>query len=212
MSGVEVRERKKRKTRSDKKREIKPTVNTELKNCVYRLSFVTDTPVKDVIEILCMKGLNNRIVIEHLSQYFRRDYQFKSTFYIGSLENESLQSKIQPGKSERITTRFSQEDYERIYLLSIALDVTPSKATALLLDASIRNSNLLNSFVKTYLHTQLDKQQMKDLKHVLKYINKNNPYNEEVSWFTLVSMIVDDLKENTSNVKQRISKWIERNK
>jgi hypothetical protein len=123
--------------------------------------------------------------------------------YIGDWGRESLQRKYQSGKNERITARFTQESYEDIYTLSSALDVTPSKATALLLDASIRNVNLLNAFVKVSLQQHLDEGRMKELKQVLKYINKNNPYNKEISWFTLLDLIFQDMKG-------MVSKWLEK--
>lgn len=210
MSRGEVAESKNRKTRSDKKRDIKPTISTNLKDCIYRLSYITNTPVKVVVEVLCEKGLKSRKVIDYLSNYFRRDFKFLNTVYMGDLERESLQRKYQSGKNERISTRFKQETYEEISLLSQALDVTTSKATSLLLDASIRNTNLLNAFVKTYLHDHIDETRMKELKQVLKYINKNNPYKEEISWFTLLSMIFEDVKDSTTNIKEVIHSWIDK--
>lgn len=198
-----------RKIRSDKKRDVKPTISSNLKDCIYRLSYITNTPVKDVAEILCVKGLQSRKVMEYLSQYFRRDFQFLNTIYIGVFGRESLQRKYQSGKNERITIRFTQTSYEDIFSLSCALDVTPSKATALMLDASIRNTNLLNAFVKTYLNEHIDNNRMKELKQVLKYINKNNPYNEEISWFTLLAMMFEDIKESTNNVREVIQNWMD---
>ncbi|MCM3413210.1 MULTISPECIES: hypothetical protein [Bacillaceae] len=203
---------KTRKVRSDKKRDVKPTISSNLKDCIYRLSYITNTPVKDVAEVLCEKGLQSRKVMDYLSTYFRRDLQFLNTVYMGDWGRESLQKKVQSGKNERITIRFSQASYENIYSLSCALDVTPSKATALLLDASIRNTNLLNAYVKTYLHHHIDETRMKELKQVLKYINKNNPYNEEISWFTLLAMIFEDIKESTVNVKDVIHNWMDKYK
>lgn len=201
---------KERKTRSDKKKDIKPTISVDLKNCIYRLSYITDTPVKDVIEIICEKGLQSRKVIEYLSQYFRRDYKFLNTFFIGDMERESLQRKYQSKENERVTTRVTSLVFEDIKSLANSLDVTPSKATALLLDASIRNTNLLNSFVKMYLHKELDKGRMNELKAVLKYINKNNPYNEDISWFTLLSLIFEEVKDGTKNVKNAVNNWIDK--
>lgn len=203
---------KTRKVRSDKKRDVKPTISTNLRDCIFRLSYITNTPVKDVVEILCEKGLNSRKVIEYLSQHFRRDFQFTNTVYFGNYERESLQHKYQSGKNVRITTRFTQATYENITSLSYALDVTPSKATALLLDASTRNTDILNAFVKAYLHKNIDQARMKELKHVLKYINKNNPYNEEISWFALLSLIFDEFKHSTSNIKDKIHSWIDKYK
>lgn len=203
---------KNRKVRSDKKRDVKPTISIELKNCIYRLSYITNTPVKDVAETICEKGLKARKVIDYLSLYFRRDYQFVNTFYIGDLSRESLQRKYQSGRNERITIRFNQTTYEEINSLAAALDVTPSKATALLLNASVRNTNLLNAFVKAYLHDHIDKNRMKELKQVLQYVNKNNPYNEDISWFTLLSLIFEEVKDNTGSVKDAIQHWMNKYK
>lgn len=203
---------KTRKVRSDKKRDVKPTISTNLRDCIFRLSYITNTPVKDVVEILCEKGLSSRKVIEYLSQHFRRDFQFTNTVYFGNYERESLQHIYRSGKNVRITTRFTQATYENITSLSYALDVTPSKATALLLDASTRNTDILNAFVKAYLHKNIDQARMKELKHVLKYINKNNPYNEEISWFALLSLIFDEFKDSTSNIKDKIHSWIDKYK
>ncbi|MCM3324669.1 hypothetical protein LG276_05380 [Cytobacillus kochii] len=201
-------EKKKRQTRSDKKKDIKPTISIDLKNCIYQLSYVTNQPVKDIVEILCEKGLQSRKVMEYLSQYFRRDYQFFNTTFFGQLERESLQRKYQSPKNERVSVRFTQWTYEDIRKLSDALDVTPSKATALLLDASVRNANLLNAMVKLFLHEQLDQSRMDELKRVMKYVSKNNPYNEEISWFNLLSFIFDEVKDTTTNVKVAINNWL----
>ncbi|MCY9311710.1 hypothetical protein MOF23_22520 [Bacillus inaquosorum] len=203
---------KNRKTRSDKKKDVKPTVSVNLKRCIERLSFITGIPIKDVVEIICEKGLRSKSVIDHLSEHFRRDFQYRNTLYLGDLEKESLQRKRQSGRTERITTRFTQLTYENICTLAYALDVTPTKATGILLDASVRNTNILNAFVKSYLHTQLDQNRMKELKQILKFINQNNPYQEEISWFALVSKIFDDIKASTHNVKIAINHWMDKQK
>jgi hypothetical protein len=215
MIRKEVKERTKteqRKVRSDKKRDIKPTISVELKNCISSLSYITNTPVKDVGETLCEKGMQSRKVMEYLSQYFRRDLRFSNTIFIGNLERESLQNKYQSGKNERITIRFSQTAYENISNLAQALDVTKSKATALLLDASIRNTNLLNAYVKLYLHENIDQARMKELKLILKYINKNNPYKEEISWFSLLAMIFEDIKDSSVGIKDKVHTWMDKYK
>jgi hypothetical protein len=201
-----------RKVRSDKKRDVQPTISTNLKNCIYRLNYITDVPVKDVVEILCEKGLSSRNVISHLSRNFKRDFRFQSTIYIGKEENESLRKDTSKDKKERISTRFSKENYDKIHELANALDVTPSRATAIILDASVKNTNILNAFVKNYLHQNIDNNRMKELKSVIHFINNNNPYREEVSWFNFISFIIDDLKEGTVNLKGNLIKWLEKYK
>lgn len=200
---------KKRKTRSDKRTEIKPTISEDLKTCIYRLSYITNTPVKDVGEIMCVKGLKSRIILEYLSNYFRRDLQFSNTIFMGDDSRESIQRKRQPGKQERISIRFKQSDYDNICKLAYALDCTPSKATSVLLDASVRNTQLLDAYVKKYLHQHIDDSRISELKKVIKFINKENPYSEQISWFTLFSIIIQDIKEGTHNVKKTVEKWLD---
>jgi hypothetical protein len=205
-------EEKKRKVRSDKKRDVKPTISVNLKECVNRLSYITNTPVKDVAESICEAGLNSKKVIEYLSQYFRRDFRVGNTFYLGDLNRISLQKKKFNVPSSRITIRFTQSTYEKINALSYALDVTPTRATGILLDASIRNTNFINTFAKNYIKGQLDQGRMKELKKVLKFINENNPYEEDISWATLLSYIFDEIKEGTITVKTALVNWIDKYK
>ena len=187
-------EKKVRKTRSDKKRDVKPTVPILLKECVEKLSYITRIPIKQICEEICESGLHNKIVIEHLSQYFRRNYLFKNNVFMGDLEKMSLQSERIEGIKERITIRFKQGSYEEINNLAYALDVTPTKATALLLDATIRNSDYINSFLQRNIVEKLDTSRQKELKAVLKFINKNNPYDKEITISALVAYYFDEIK------------------
>ncbi|MEB9310261.1 hypothetical protein P4I99_33175 [Bacillus cereus] len=47
-----------RKVRKDKKVDIKPTISVDLKECIYRLSYITNKPVKD--GGLCSNGTKSR--------------------------------------------------------------------------------------------------------------------------------------------------------
>lgn len=207
MKGVEVKERK---IRSDKKIDCKPTISLQLKDCIARLSYVTNTPVKDVAESACEAGIHSKKVIDYLSNYFRRDFQLGNTYYIGDLERISLQREKVKGLKDRITIRFSQSTYERINALAFALDCTPTKSTALLLEASIRNTEFINQFTKNYLKNHLDEGRMRELKKVLKFINQNNPYSEKISWATLLSYLFDELKMGTSSLTNALNNWIDK--
>lgn len=205
-------EKKKRAIRSDKKIDCKPTISVDLKECVYRLSYVTNTPVKDVAEEICKSGLRSKVVIEHLSDHFRRDLKIGNTYYIGDLNRSSLQRVKYNGVTSRITIRFEQHDFGKIKALAYSLDCTPSKATAILLESSIRNTNFINQFTKSYLKDQLDEQRLKELQKVIRYINKNNPYEEKVSWASLLSFLYDELRMNTNNMTKALNNWIDQMK
>jgi predicted DNA-binding antitoxin AbrB/MazE fold protein len=207
-----VIEQKKRQQRSDKKRDVKPTIPTKLRECIYRLSYITDTPVKDIAEALCESGLHSKKVIELLSAKFRRDYRKENTFYLGDLSRPSLQKSIIAGDKVRITIRFNQTTYEQINSLAYALDVTVSKATFLLLDASVRNTNFLNRYVKESLRTHLDESRMRELRQILKFINESNPYEEKITWMGFISYLYQEFKGSGKNVSQSIIDWLEEQK
>ncbi|KEK21739.1 hypothetical protein BAGA_26190 [Bacillus gaemokensis] len=203
---------KKRKIRSDKKKDIKPTISSDLREVICRLSYITTTPIKDVGEFICEFGLASKDVIDALANHFRRDLIVDSTCYVGNLERTSLQREKVESPSNRITIRFKQETYERITALAYALDVTPSKATALLLDVSLKNSNVINRYVKTHLQATLDNNRLKELKKIIKFINKNNPYDEEFSWAEIMAYLFDEIKDSTKSMKKTLTEWIDKYK
>lgn len=195
-----------RKTRSDKKRDVKPTVPLQLKECIDRLSYITNLPIKDISVEACEYGLNNRKVIELLSNDFRRDFRFFSTIFIGDASRPSRQREQIEGMKTRISMRFKQETYERLYNLSFALDVTPTRAAALLLDATLKNSEFIDWFLQKNVVGQLDKDRQKELKVLLKYINKHNPYNKEITLSALIAYYFDEVSSSLSTFKEFIER------
>lgn len=201
---------RKRRVRSDKKREVQPTLPLDLKETIYRISYITNTPVKDVAESICLDGMKSRKVLDVLSGYFRRSVTVGSTMYIGDLSRPSLQRQRTEGLHERISVRFQQADFEDITTLAYGLGVTPTRATALLLDTSIRNSDFVNSYFENYLRDQLDERRMNELKKVLQYLNENNPFDEEISWGMLLSYLASEIKEGATTMKETISLYIKK--
>ena len=201
---------KRRKVRSDKKKEIKPTLPTELKECIYRISYITGTPVKDVSALLCERGFLNHEVMNHLSEGFRRTVRLKSTLYLGDIGRASLRSRLLPGQTGKITIRFDQYTYENLCTLSYALDVTPSRATALLLHASIHHSSIVNDFVIEVIKGQIDEPKMKQLRNILRYLNANNPTDAEVTWISFLSHLYDEIKNGETTISESIQEFLKR--
>ena len=131
-------ERVDRKGRSDKKRDIKPTVSIELKDCVYRLSFITDTPVKDVIEEILIAGSGRLKIISYLSHHFLRDIKIANTLYMGDSNRIPVKKRTYTGKVERISTRVTQSMYDSLSALAFSMDCSVSRVCALVLDVTVR--------------------------------------------------------------------------
>lgn len=200
-----------RKIRSDKKRDVKPTVSKELKDCIYRLSYITDTPVKDVAEQICMNGFGRQKVVSHLSSNFRRDVRIDNTLYIGDINRVSVRKRTSPGQSERISIRFKSDMYERLSVIAYALDCSVARACALLLDSTVRDTDFVNNFAQEYLNKHVDKQRMEELKKVLQYINSGNPYEEEISWTVLLSYLMREVKVSAEKVQDTVTDFIVHN-
>lgn len=194
--------------RSDKKRDVKPTLKLDLKDVIYRLSHITYTPVKDVCPSLCMMVLKDRQTIENLSQFFKRDLLFDNTMFRGHVTNQTIEKRINvPG--ERVTIRFSQSEYANIALLAFALDCTVSRVTAILLEISMSQIRFVNEYVKDYLRHELSESQMREFKEILRYVNRNGESHH--SWFSLLAHVVDEVGSPANRIKEAISSFIDLN-
>lgn len=194
-----------RKVRSDKKRDVKPFISLELKDSIYRLSYITNTPVKDVCEGLCINALENKYIIEELSNYFHRKIRINNTVYFGSVENPRINSKKIAAKTERVSLRLNNELYEFVYSLSYALDCSVSRVVSLLLDRGMHDINFINKYVNKYL-TDIDDNRKRELQKILDYINKG--LEEEVTIASLLSYIVDEFKQPLKTTKEAVNDFI----
>lgn len=114
---------------------------------------------------------------------------------MGQLDGPSIQRISVMVLTKRIGIRFKAHDYENICTLAFALDVTPSRATALLLEASITDNLFLNPYLEKHMENTLDENRMKELKKVIKFLNENNPYEEKISWLALLTYIFREIKD-----------------
>lgn len=199
-----------RKKRSDSKREIKPTISLHLKDAIFTISYVTSTPVKTVAERICIDGLASSKVMSSLSPRFRRTVRLRNTMYIGDLDRTSLRRNSSAEKTDRISLRFFSDTYDDMTTLSYALDVTPARACALLLDASIRDSDFINGYFKEFVKTKLDDNRMRELRKVIRWLNVENPYDEQISWGLLLTYIFANMKDNAVTFVESLNGFIDK--
>lgn len=138
--------KKERKTRNDKKRDIKPTISIESKDNIYRLSYIMTIPVKDVCESMIKHATKDTSTLNRLSKYFKRGIWFNETLYHGSSYNESV-SKLERGKTDRIHFRVRNELYDKISGLSYALDCSISRTCAILMYETLTDRDFIDSCV-----------------------------------------------------------------
>lgn len=179
----------KRKTRSDKKRDVKPTISVQLKDSVYRLSFITKKPVKDVCEDLIHNSLfGNKEILQRLSRHFKRTIQLNNTIYRGDLENESVYD-VTGAENERISFRVTNHVHEFLYNLSYVLDCSVSKVGGVLIYESITDGGFIESYLQGYLNS-LDQSRKQELKQLLKYMKSE--IGDSYSLADLLSYLVEE--------------------
>ncbi|WP_438310747.1 hypothetical protein [Sporosarcina sp. FA9] len=195
--------------RSDKKTDIKPSIMLNHKNAIYRLSQITDLPVMSVAEDICNHGIQQKKVITYLSRNFVTNLRLNNTVFIGDSKRNRYNRRLAAGATGRVSIRFKKEDYNNIYELATALGgCTPSLACALLLEASMQDPDIINDFAKRYMDEHVSEEKMKELKKVLKFINTNNPYQEELSWSYLLSHLFEEVRVGAEKIQDTVSTFV----
>jgi len=146
-----------RKTRSDKKVDVKPTMSINLKNQLYSFAYLCDEPVKDCAEKLCIDGATSKVIIDDICKWFRRNYIYHNTVAIGDSERQKLKIHIQ-GESDKVTIRFKQKDYDLLCELAHALDVTPTTTSGILIKTTLTNVEFMQQYAHEHLMHLSDKQ------------------------------------------------------
>lgn len=200
---------KERKVRVDKKTDIKPFVSNELRSCIYRLAFITDTPAKDVIEEILKSGVQRDKVISYLSQYFLKDIRIKNVVYFGEKERVPVKTRgFSTVTNPRIFTRVSSELHDVLSVFSYAMECSLSLTCTLLIEATVKDTDFVDDFAKKFISDKVDADRMEELKKVLKYINAGNPFDERITWSTLLNHIVEDVQHHVDKVHESVSRLI----
>jgi hypothetical protein len=186
-------------------KDFKPTVPISIKDSVSRISYITQTPVKDVAAEMIKHAINDANILSNLSLYFKRDLKFHNTLYIGRITNESIKKREQ-GSCERITTRLRRDDAELISALAYALDCTPTRVCAILLDASMKDVHFINNYVEKYLASTISQGQLQELKKLLQFVNRHNPKMH--SWAAFLSRLLNEVSVPASKMKEAIKEFL----
>lgn len=162
---MKVGERK-RKIRSDKKVDVKPTLPEDVKTIIYLLADCLNDYVKNIAEDLCVGALSNSSIIGELQQWLRRDYLFNTTLVLGE-ESRPRPKVIRGDYKGKITIKFKQKDYDRISELAHALDITPTTTCAVLLMLTTNNRKFMIEYLDSTFKG-MDKDTRKEAHRILR--------------------------------------------
>lgn len=146
--------------------------------------------------------------MEHLSKYFLRDVRVGRSIYMGDNRKVPVGKRTSNGDTVRVSTRVTQDMYGDLEGVAYAMGCSVSRACALLLDATVRDADFINDFARIYIESNVDETRMKELRKVLKYINAGNPFNERISWASLLSYLVDEVRVGAEKVQDTVSRFV----
>lgn len=137
----------------------------DLKDFIYSIQYVTHTPVKDVAETICRMALNDDAILSSLALNFQRGVHLNNVFY-NRTTVAALPKRID-GERGRISIRFSQQDYDTIGAIAFALDCSPSRAVAILLERAIADGRHVATYLKWHVSERLGWNQYQALTDIL---------------------------------------------
>lgn len=192
----------KRAIRSDKKREIKPTMPVTQIDGIRRLAFITRTPIKSVAEEIVIYTLNSAEIRDHIAPYIQRDITLGNVLLHGNDRRLSLRLNEDGEETERLSLRLTRDIYSLVAVLAYGLSVTPSKATALLLREGMRDYEFVERYVRSYLLNSVDEFHLREVEKVLRSVGKDE------SLASLLSAIVDEVKRPLVSAKEMIGEFL----
>lgn len=163
-----------RKTRSDKKREVKPTISAYIKRNLFTLAKIVDLPLKDVALIMIGDGLFDDRVLKEFQPLMVSNFCIGNTTYIGNRENHPISIKYRGGK-EKISIRFPSIVYENLRNLSFAIGAPPTTTASLMLRKAMFNSSFMESHVIEYSRHIENVQRVDELKRFIEYLPNTIP-------------------------------------
>ncbi|MCG7346406.1 hypothetical protein MHZ92_20070 [Sporosarcina sp. ACRSL] len=194
-----------RKERSDKKVQVAPYVPIQLKREIERLAFILDQPVKTTGELLCHYGFKTHDVTHRFGDYMQTGILLVgSTMHYGHDMKPSLRELPEHVETERIHLRFIREEYDdNIKLLASLLDVSPTRATAVLLDFSIRHHGIIEEMLQKHTNRLgLGYEEDEEMRKLMRFINHRNPY--KTSWNQILVQLVEGFSKRARGLGKRI--------
>ncbi len=167
---------KNRKERADKKREVRPSLSMNLAKHLEILSEITGKPMKDVGEIMTYEGIHTHEILNELNPHFRRHVRLENVVYYGKFDAPRMELDGDGiAEKQRVCIKFKRRDYEDVHLLATTLDVTPSRAIALLLDVCLRDINVVKEVIKTLGYTDKENVNVPELeRNLIGYVRSRN--------------------------------------
>ncbi|OMC80920.1 hypothetical protein [Viridibacillus sp. FSL H8-0123] len=195
-----------RSVRSDKKRDVKITVHTELKEMIYKLAYITDTTVMHLVEDMVIYAIGSKRILGEYSPCIVRDIRIDNALYVGHKDAERVGKSPSGINYVRVKTRLTEQEFTKLSSIAYGLDVRPARAAAILVDEAVHDEYFVDRYAKRYLTKNISDEQLMELKKIIEYISRDVEYN--VSWANLLSYIIREVTDPVIEIKDKVNSFI----
>lgn len=168
------------------KQDIKPFIDTMIKDTIYKISFVTGYSVKSMCEDFCnhvfKSGLGNE-----LSPYFKRDITIDGMEFKGN--KKAVKFEPISENSERISMKINSDAYEYAYHLSYAVGCSVAKIVGYAVEKCMRDFDYLSKYIDQFLCKSLNEEGKNSMKDIVDIVNED--FQEGYGAISLVMYIGD---------------------
>lgn len=181
------------------KRDVKPFIDVEMKDIIYKFNFITGYSVTSICEDLCKQAIKTGVGKE-LSAYFRREIKLDDVVYPGLKKPMKFERKAT--NVERISLKLSSNIYEYAYSLSFAIGCSIAKVVAYFLERSMNDFEFLNQYTTEFLTERMNDERKDFMKKVICEVNNDylSDDPEEYSIASLLLFIVDEYKKPDESI------------
>lgn len=138
-----------RKIRSDKKRDVKPTVSSYVKDSLYYYAYLVGLPVKDAAFLLIKQGLKSEIILLQFQKNMMNDYHMPYRIIVGNRKGRPVKVNY-TGPTGKVTIKFTQEVYEELRKLAFAMGLPPTTTAALMLRKTLFTREFMDEHIKQF--------------------------------------------------------------
>lgn len=196
--------------------EVKPFIDLEKREILYKLKFITNRSINGIAEDLCLLAIEKGIV-EELSPHFQRNVEIKGVFYEVSMRPVPL-PKQSKRKSQRISLYLDDSIYEVVYGLSYTLGLSVAKVVTLILEKTLfENSEILISYIHDFILEKFNKKEINDLLLVIEsitneYWDGNQELDQEKMLASFIFFIFNEFKNEDESMEEAVlrmvSSWV----
>lgn len=186
-----------------KKREVKPFLDIETKDTIYKISDVTGYSVKSICEDFYKHSFNNGFGYD-LAPYFKRNLEIDGVLFKGNMVNE----KFEPfsTENERVSTALEVELFEYAYQLSYAIGCSIAKVVSYAIEKSMKDFEFLNGYAKQFLFNKIEADKTNTILSAVDSLNSKN--EEEFNLIALLLYIADEYKRFDKGIKSVLSEVV----